>query len=85
MQERPEMLVDTDRQRDVTQMAKELKHDVAELTPLKPRVKRSVRGKPVTADDPLWKLVGIGHSVKGDISENKHKYLVEAYLPHKKV
>jgi hypothetical protein len=35
------------------------------------------------ADDPLWKLVGIGHSGKGDISENKHTYLAEAYLHHK--
>ena len=56
--------------------------DVAMLTPLKPVTKRSVRGKPTTADDPLWKLVGIGHSGKGDVSENKHKYLAEAYLPH---
>ena len=57
--------------------------DLAMLTPLKPVAKRRVRGKPVTADDPLWKLIGIGHSGKGDISENKHKYLAEAYLPRK--
>jgi hypothetical protein len=57
--------------------------DVAILTPLKPVTKRGARGKPTTADDPLWKLVGIGHSGKGDISENKHKYLAEAYMPHK--
>jgi hypothetical protein len=56
--------------------------DLAMLTPIKPVVKRSIRGKPVTADDSLWKLVGIGHSGKGDISEKKHKYLAEAYLPH---
>ena len=56
--------------------------DVAMLTPIKPVAKRSLRGKPTTADDPLWKLVGIGHSGKGDVSENKHKYLAEAYLPH---
>jgi hypothetical protein len=53
------------------------------LTPITPVAKRSVRGTPTSADDPLWKLVGIGHSGKGDISENKHKYLAEAYLHHK--
>lgn len=58
--------------------------DLAMLTPVKPAAKRSVRGKPTTADDPLWQLVGIGHSGKGDVSENKHKYLAEAYLPHER-
>jgi len=53
------------------------------LTPIKPVAKRRVRGKPTSGDDPLWKLVGIGHSGRGDISENKHKYLAEAYLHHK--
>jgi hypothetical protein len=57
--------------------------DLAMHTPIKPMAKRSVRGKPTTADDPLWKLIGIGHSGKGDISENTHQYLAEAYLPHK--
>jgi hypothetical protein len=58
--------------------------DVAILTPVKPVVKRSARGKPVTKDDPLWNLVGIGHSGRGDISANKHQYLAEAYLHHRK-
>ena len=57
--------------------------DLAMLTPIKPVAKRSLRGKPTSTDDPLWKLVGIGHSGKGDISENKHKYLADAYLHHK--
>ena len=57
--------------------------DVALLTPIKPVSKRSVRGKPTTADDPLWKLVGIGHSGRGDISANKHTYLADASLHHK--
>jgi hypothetical protein len=57
--------------------------DLAMLTPIKPVAKRGVRGKPTSTDDPLWKLVGIGHSGKGDISENKHKYLADAYLHHK--
>jgi hypothetical protein len=59
------------------------REDVAMLTPVKPVAKRSARGKPTSADDPLWKLVGIGHSGKGDISANKHQYLADAYLHHK--
>lgn len=59
------------------------REDVAMLTPITPVAKRSARGKPTSAGDPLWKLIGIGHSGKGDISENKHKYLAEAYLRHK--
>ncbi len=59
------------------------REDLAMLTPIKPVAKGSVRGKPTSVDDPLWKLVGIGHSGSGDISENKHKYLTEAYLHHK--
>jgi hypothetical protein len=58
--------------------------DVALLTPIQPGSKRGAKGKPVTKDDPLWKLVGIGHSGRGDISANKHKYLAEAYLQHRK-
>jgi hypothetical protein len=57
--------------------------DLAMLTPITPVAKRSVRGKPTSADDPLWKLVGIGHSGKGDISANKHQYLADAYLHRK--
>ena len=59
--------------------------DVALLSPIKPVSKRRVRGKPTTADDPLWNLVGIGHSGRGDISANKHTYLADAYLHHKQV
>lgn len=58
--------------------------DVAMLIPVKPAAKRSARGRPVTKDDPLWSLVGIGHSGRGDVSTNKHQYLAEAYLHHRK-
>jgi hypothetical protein len=81
----PELLklVQEVRQTNEPSILREESEDVAMLIPLKPVTKRSIRGKPTTADDPLWKLVGIGHSGKGDVSENKHKYLAEAYLPHK--
>ena len=78
-------LVHEVRQTNEPSILREESEEVAMLTPLKPRAKRSTRGKPVTADDPLWKLIGIGHSGKGDISANKHTYLAEAYLPCKEV
>jgi len=59
------------------------REDLAMLTPITPMAKRRLKSKPTSVDDPLWKLVGIGHSGKGDISENTHKYLADAYLHHK--
>ena len=71
------------RQTNEPAILQQKREELAMLTPIKPVVKRRVRGKPTNADDPLWNLVGIGHSGKGDVSANKHKYLAEAYLPHK--
>jgi hypothetical protein len=83
----PELLklVQEVRQTNEPSILREEREDVAMLTPLKPVTKKGVRGKPTTADDPLWKLVGIGHSGKGDVSANKHQYLADAYLPRKQV
>jgi len=54
--------------------------DLAVLMPLPRPRKRSPRGKVFTKDDPLMGLVGIGRSGgPGDVSEDKHKYLAEAY------
>jgi hypothetical protein len=55
--------------------------DVAILRPLKrPARKRIPKGRPTSADDALWRLVGIGESEgPGDIARNKHKYLADAY------
>lgn len=56
--------------------------EVAIVLPIKrARRERIPRGKPFTMDDPLWNLVGAGASGLGDVSQNKHKYLAEAYLP----
>jgi len=54
--------------------------ELAVLTPVAPtRQKRPKRG-PLTKDDPLFGLIGIGRSEgPTDVSENKHKYLAEAY------
>ena len=37
------------------------------------------RAKVFTKEDALWRLVGIGRSGKADVSENKQKYLAQAY------
>ncbi|MCL5075748.1 MAG: hypothetical protein M1136_08925 [Chloroflexi bacterium] len=58
--------------------------EVAILTPTHPTKKRIPRDKPFTKNDSLWNLIGIGHSGLGNISENKHKYLAEAYLDYRK-
>lgn len=55
--------------------------DVAIVQPVKKAGNRRVpRGKPFTKDDPLWNIVGMARSEgPGDVSENKYKYLAEAY------
>jgi hypothetical protein len=79
----PELLklVHEVRQTNEPMILQEEHEDVALLMPIKRGAKSRVRGKPVTADDPLWKLIGIGHSGKGDTSANKHTYLARAYRP----
>ncbi|MGH2458706.1 MAG: hypothetical protein ACRDIY_07550 [Chloroflexota bacterium] len=55
--------------------------DVAIVRPVKRLAKRRIpEGRPASAEDPLWKLVGIGVSEgPGDVSTNKHRYLADAY------
>ena len=57
--------------------------ELALLSPVRPKTRSQTRAQPVTSEDALFRLIGIGHSGKGDISANKHKYLTEAYLHHK--
>ena len=58
--------------------------EVAVLAPVDPVTvapkRRRRRGKPLSKDDPLFRIVGMFH-LEGptDVSENKHKYLAEAY------
>jgi hypothetical protein len=56
--------------------------DLVLLSPVLPKKRSKTTAQPVTSDDALFRLIGIGHSGKGDISENKHRYLVEASLHH---
>src|ERR1700694_3573665 len=54
--------------------------EVAIISPIVRRAKRAVRGRPVTDDDPLWKLVGAGESSEPtDIAKEKRRYLAELY------
>jgi hypothetical protein len=59
-----------------------LRRDSQELATINPvrKPKASTRARPAGKDSPLWEIVGIGKS-RGprDVSENKHKYLAEAY------
>jgi hypothetical protein len=57
--------------------------DVALLTPVKPKRKRAPRTRPVTEDDPLFRLIGTAEmGAPGGISGKKHEYLAKAYRAH---
>lgn len=48
--------------------------------PIEPKSTKqpSIKGKPLTFDDPLWKLVGAATEAKPTDSSKKHEYLAEA-------
>ena len=57
--------------------------DLAVITPVRPMARKTPRGRPTSADDPIWNIVGMARSKgPGDVSENVDKYLAEAYLGH---
>ena len=57
--------------------------DVAMLTPVLPKKRSKSKAQPVTTDDALFRLIGIGKSgIPGGISGKKHEYLARAYRPH---
>lgn len=59
--------------------------ELAQITPVAPRAISKIKGRPTSADDPIWKIVGMAHSSgPGEVSENVDKYLADAYL-HKQV
>lgn len=54
--------------------------ELAVLTPVPRPRRRSPRALPLTREDALWNIVGIGESDgPGDVAANKHRYLAEAY------
>jgi hypothetical protein len=63
-------------------MIKTDQEDLAVLTPAAKPKRRSSRAKPVTEDDPLFSLIGIGRSeTLGGMSDRKHEALARAYRP----
>lgn len=45
-------------------------------------------GKPTSADDPLWHIIGLWQSEEDeptDVSQNKYQYLAEAYTSKRQV
>lgn len=54
---------------------------IISVTPKRERTPRIPRGKVLTKDDPLWKLVGIGRTGKRpDHPSEKDQALADAYL-----
>src|SRR5438874_12742296 len=66
-----------------TQESRQLRRDgevLAELTPVKPAKKKRTKGQPLTEDDALFRLIGIGKSgIPGGISGKKHEAFLEGY------
>jgi len=56
--------------------------DLAMLSPVRPKKRSQITAQPVTSDDALFRLIGIGKSgIPGGISGKKHEYLARAYRP----
>jgi hypothetical protein len=56
--------------------------DLALLSPVRPKKRSPTMAQPVTSDDALFRLIGIGKSgIPGGISGKKHEYLARAYRP----
>jgi hypothetical protein len=69
------------RQTNEPAILREESEDVALLSPV-PAKKRKTKGKAVTSEDALFRLIGIGKSgIPGGVSGKKHEYLARAYRP----
>jgi hypothetical protein len=56
--------------------------DLALLSPVRPKTRSQTTAQPVTSDDALFRLIGIGKSgIPGGLSGKKHEYLARAYRP----
>jgi hypothetical protein len=57
--------------------------ELVEVSPITPKRRASKRARPVTEDDPLFTLIGIGESnVPGGLSGRKHEAQAEAHRRH---
>ena len=60
------------------------KEDLAIIVPLGPSRRLGARGRLYTKDDSLFNIIGLAQGPGDDatdVSENKYKYLAEAYAP----
>lgn len=85
--------IDISQMRDLRQLAEEVRRtqqphvlrahsvDIAMLLPVK-KIRRGVKGRPTSQDDPLWKIEGIGHSGKHDVARDHDRYLAEWERSH---
>ncbi|MGH2457985.1 MAG: hypothetical protein ACRDIY_03870 [Chloroflexota bacterium] len=84
--------VDIDDNPDLARIAEEVRatrepralrrdgEDLAIVVPAKLTTKQSESAQPVTRDDPLFQLIGIGESaIPGGISGKKHEQLARIY------
>jgi hypothetical protein len=56
--------------------------DLALLSPVLPKKRSQTKAQPVTSEDALFRLIGIGKSgIPGGVSGKKHEYLARAYRP----
>lgn len=56
------------------------------IRPVRPTSRKppsAPRGKPTSADDPLWNIVGIASTAEPTDASKKHEYLADAYTPQK--
>ena len=76
-------LVQEVRRTNESRILQEESEDVAILSPTRPKKRAKTRGKAVTSEDALFRLIGIGKSgIPGGVSGKKHEYLARAYRPH---
>ncbi len=81
----PELLslVQEVRRTNEPRILQEESEDLAILSPALPKKRTKTKAKPVTRDDALFRLIGIGKSgIPGGVSGKKHEYLARAYRPH---
>ena len=80
----PELLrmVQEVRSTNESRILQQEREDLALLSPVRPKTRSKVKAQPVTSDDALFRLIGIGKSgIPGGVSGKKHEYLARAYRP----
>ena len=80
----PELLklVQELRQTNAPTILQQEREDVALLSPVPAKKRAKAKAKPVTSEDALFRLIGIGKSgIPGGVSGKKHEYLARAYRP----